>query len=84
MMFKTVTSDVDCNKGLFRELNPGPLAPGARIMPLDQAASCDLSRERLDGPRIALLRRLRYRQSTVLFAPAISLNHSPLFVISVP
>ena len=24
--------------GLLRELNPGPLAPGARIMPLDQAA----------------------------------------------
>ena len=26
-------------KGLLRELNPGPLAPEARIMPLDQAAS---------------------------------------------
>ena len=26
--------------GLLRELNPGPLAPEARIMPLDQAASC--------------------------------------------
>ena len=25
-------------KGLLRELNPGPLAPEARIMPLDQAA----------------------------------------------
>ena len=25
-------------EGLFRELNPGPLAPEARIMPLDQAA----------------------------------------------
>ena len=25
--------------GLFRELDPGPLAPEARIMPLDQAAS---------------------------------------------
>ena len=25
--------------GLLRELNPGPLAPEARIMPLDQAAS---------------------------------------------
>ena len=24
--------------GLLRELNPGPLGPGARIMPLDQAA----------------------------------------------
>ena len=27
-------------KGLFRELNPGPLAPEARIIPLDQTASC--------------------------------------------
>ena len=27
------------SKGLLRELNPGPLAPEARIMPLDQAAS---------------------------------------------
>ena len=26
-------------KGLLRELNPGPLAPEARIIPLDQAAS---------------------------------------------
>ena len=26
------------NKGLLRELNPGPLAPEARIIPLDQAA----------------------------------------------
>jgi hypothetical protein len=26
------------SKGLLRELNPGPLAPEARIMPLDQAA----------------------------------------------
>mgnify|MGYP006906423459 CR=1 FL=1 len=25
--------------GLFRELNPGPLAPEARIMPLDQTAN---------------------------------------------
>ncbi len=25
-------------KGLLRELNPGPLAPEARIIPLDQAA----------------------------------------------
>ena len=29
-----------CRKnGLFRELNPGPLAPEARIMPLDQTAN---------------------------------------------
>ena len=27
-------------KGLLRELSPGPLAPEARIMPLDQAADC--------------------------------------------
>ena len=26
------------NNGLVRELNPGPLAPKARIMPLDQRA----------------------------------------------
>ena len=26
--------------GLLWELNPGPLAPKARIIPLDQAASC--------------------------------------------
>ena len=26
-------------KGLLRELNPGPLAPAARIIPLDQAAN---------------------------------------------
>jgi hypothetical protein len=26
--------------GLLRNLNPGPLAPEARIMPLDQAAKC--------------------------------------------
>ena len=26
-------------KGLFWELNPGPLAPKARIMPLDQTAN---------------------------------------------
>ena len=27
------------DQGLLRELNPGPLAPEARIMPLDQAAN---------------------------------------------
>ena len=27
------------SSGLLRELNPGPLAPEARIMPLDQAAN---------------------------------------------
>ena len=26
-------------QGLLRELNPGPLAPWARIIPLDQAAN---------------------------------------------
>ena len=29
-------------QGLVRELNPGPLAPEARIMPLDQAACDDM------------------------------------------
>ena len=29
-------------QGLFWELNPGPLAPEARIIPLDQTASCVL------------------------------------------
>ena len=32
-----------CSRGLLRELSPGPLAPEARIMPLDQAASCQIS-----------------------------------------
>ena len=31
-----------CN-GLFRELNPGPLAPEARIIPLDQTARCEIT-----------------------------------------
>ena len=31
---------VEPQQGLLRELNPGPLAPEARIMPLDQAATC--------------------------------------------
>ena len=30
-------------KGQLRELNPGPLAPEARIMPLDQAANLHLA-----------------------------------------
>ena len=29
----------DCREGLLRELSPGPLAPEAKIMPLDQAAN---------------------------------------------
>ena len=38
-------------KGLFWELNPGPLAPETRIIPLDQAAKvigltfCNLDKE---------------------------------------
>ena len=28
------------DKGHFRESNPGPLAPKARIIPLDQSATC--------------------------------------------
>ena len=37
---KRKSSCLACRKkhGLLRELNPGPLAPEARIMPLDQAA----------------------------------------------
>ena len=31
-------------KGLFWELNPGPLAPEVRIMPLDQTASASSER----------------------------------------
>ncbi|RXN36044.1 Serum response factor-binding 1 [Labeo rohita] len=30
---------VDCPAGLVRDLNPGPLAPEARIIPLDQRAN---------------------------------------------
>ena len=29
-------------QGLFWELSPGPLTPEARIMPLDQTASCEV------------------------------------------
>ena len=32
-----------CTAGLFQELNPGPLTPEARIMPLDQTANDYLS-----------------------------------------
>ena len=32
------SSDKVVDKGLLWELNPGPLAPEARIIPLDQAA----------------------------------------------
>ena len=32
------TSRSQTTRGLFRELNPGPLAPEARIIPLDQTA----------------------------------------------
>ena len=35
-------SVASCRQGLLRELNPGPLAPEARIMPLDQAANDDV------------------------------------------
>ena len=34
------SASVPHHKGLFWELNPGPLAPWARIMPLEQTASC--------------------------------------------
>ena len=35
-------------EGPVQESNPGPLAPGARIMPLDQQAShkCDVSEKK--------------------------------------
>ena len=36
MMLPSLTKE--CQKGPVRELNPGPLAPLARIMPLDQQA----------------------------------------------
>ena len=29
--------------GLVRDLNPGPLAPKARIIPLDQQATCNMT-----------------------------------------
>ena len=34
-----IATEYTDKKGLLRELNPGPLAPEARIMPLDQAAN---------------------------------------------
>ncbi len=37
-LYKWVKSEKDCN-GLVRDLNPGPLAPEARIIPLDQRAN---------------------------------------------
>ena len=45
--------DAYLTKGLLRELNPGPLAPEARIIPLDQAASTILAI--VMGPRDTLL-----------------------------
>ena len=38
MQFRSGTGGAE---GLLRELNPGRLAPEARIMPLDQAANDD-------------------------------------------
>ena len=38
MLLETLWTSL-CYKGLFWELNPGPLAPEARIMPLDQTAN---------------------------------------------
>ena len=38
------------NEGLLRELNPGPLAPGARIIPLDQAADGILKKANTHEP----------------------------------
>ena len=36
--YLTLGEYIHAEKGLLRELNPGPLAPEARIIPLDQAA----------------------------------------------
>ena len=45
--------------GLLRELNPGPLAPEARIMPLDQAARYVHARENGSvSPRTARASRM--------------------------
>ena len=33
-----ISHKIISNKGLVRDLNPGPLAPKARIIPLDQRA----------------------------------------------
>ena len=55
--------------GLVRDLNPGPLAPKARIIPLDQrasAASCSLQQHLL--PKLEYWRQ---NQST----PAISYQY---------
>ncbi len=38
----TQRRSLEVHIGLLRELNPGPLAPEARIMPLDQAASANV------------------------------------------
>ena len=46
------------SKGLFWELNPGPLAPEARIMPLDQTAS-GLPLRMIDLHRMLSCLRLR-------------------------
>jgi len=35
----TLRAQRPTEKGLFWELNPGPLTPEARIMPLDQTAN---------------------------------------------
>ena len=49
-------------RGLLRELNPGPLAPEARIMPLDQAAT-GASARHLAIPSPAWLRNGRNLQA---------------------
>ena len=54
-------------RGLFRELNPGPLAPEARIMPLDQAAMCGLHKMHMAGP-VAAARSSMMRKGQVVFA----------------
>ena len=51
--------------GLLRELNPGPLTPGARIMPLDQAAD--------DRLRSCFLHNLTH----ILFYPCAAASRHP-------
>jgi hypothetical protein len=40
----SVAASADVTKRLLQELDPGPLAPEARVIPLDQAASCRIMR----------------------------------------
>ena len=69
--------------GLLREVSPGPLAPEARIMPLDQAANCQFQVTNGNAPSDTM--QLTLRQATVRQAmvscmdvgPGLS-NHEPI------